>query len=71
MFFKYDHRELDLLALHAISVRSPRELEEVIEGYSVGTLDFVGDIGREVYYFIGFTKKVKGNGSRVLRHRGD
>jgi len=57
MFFRYDHRELDLLALHAIGVRSPRELEEVIEGYSVGVLEFVGSIGRHVYYFIGFTKK--------------
>jgi hypothetical protein len=58
-FFKYDHRELDLLALRSIGVRNPLELEEVIEGYSVGTLEYADEVNKHIYYFIGFTKKSK------------
>lgn len=59
MYFKYNHKELDILTLHALGVRNPLELEEVIEGYSVATCEYVPDVGRNIYCFIGFTKKSK------------
>jgi hypothetical protein len=60
--FEYDHSMLSLTELHKIGIRSTRELEEVIEGYSFADEMFLNALGYPVIRFIGFTKK-----SRALK----
>ena len=60
--FEYDHNMLSLTELHKIGIRSTRELEEVIEGYSFADEKFVEVLGYPVIRFVGFTNK-----SRALK----
>lgn len=54
--FEYDHSLLSLVELHKKGVRSTRELEEVIEGYSFAEEVLLPEIEYKVVRFIGFTK---------------
>lgn len=54
--FEYDHSQLSLSLLHSRGIRSPRELEEVIEGNSFADEQFFDELGYGVIRFIGFTK---------------
>lgn len=56
---RYDHRRINITALYEGGARSLRELEEVIEGYSVADRWFLTELNEEVYFFIGFTKNSK------------
>lgn len=60
--FEYDHSLLSIIALQQKGIRSVRELEEVIEGYSFADEDFRKELGYPIIYFIGFT-----NASRPLK----
>ncbi len=60
--FEYDHSLLSLIELHKIGIRTTRELEEVIEGYSFANEEFLEKWGFDVIRFVGFT-----NRSRALR----
>lgn len=60
--FEYDHSLLSLIELHKIGIRSTRELEEVIEGYSFANEEFLEKWGHDVIRFVGFT-----NRSRALK----
>ena len=58
--FEYDHTLLSLPELHRLGIRSTKELEEVIEGYSFANEFFLEEIGYTIIRFIGFTKSTKG-----------
>ncbi len=60
--FEYDHSLLRSTELHKIGIRSTKELEEVIEGYSFADEKFLKVLGYPVIRFVGFTKK-----SRALK----
>jgi len=60
--FEYDHSLLSLIELHKIGIRSTRELEEVIEGYSFANEEFLEKWEYNVIRFVGFT-----NRSRALK----
>jgi len=54
--FRYDHRQIDLMMLRDAGIRTFREVEEMIEGYSFA--DRVLGPGR-FYEFTGFTRESK------------
>ena len=55
--FEYDHSLLSISALHSIGIRSPRELEEVIEGKSFADELFIDTLGYSVIRCVGFNAK--------------
>jgi hypothetical protein len=54
--FEYDHTLLNLPQLHRLGIRTTKELEEVIEGYSFADEIFLEELGYRVIRFIGFTQ---------------
>lgn len=57
--FEYDHSLLSLKQLHESGIRSTKELEEVIEGYSFANEIFLHEEGYAVLLFLGFSKSSK------------
>lgn len=53
--FEYDHTQLSLTLLHNRGIRSTKELEEVIEGYSFADEEYFEDLKFKIIRFIGFT----------------
>ena len=57
--FEYDHSRLSLSELHKKGIRTIKELEEVVEGYSFAEELFFDELGYKVIRFTGFTKNSK------------
>ncbi len=57
--FEYDHSRLSLNELHKKGIRTIRELEEVVEGYSFAEEFFFEELGYKVIRFTGFTRNSK------------
>lgn len=54
--FEYDHRQIDLMELRNAGIRTFREVEEMIEGWSFA--DLIPGPGR-FYEYTGFTRESK------------
>lgn len=59
--FEYDHTLLSVHELHKIGIRSTRELEEVIEGYSFAEEWLFVDLGLLCYSFHRFYQYIEGH----------
>ena len=57
--FEYDHSKLSLVELHKIGVRSTLEIEEVIEGNSFASEEYIEELGHSIIRFVGFTNHTR------------